>query len=173
MTAAKRPLWTCPRCGNRFVTRNLWHSCVRVSVREHLAGRPREVVRLYREVARAVRSCGPGVRSVSSRSRTGWMVRTRFAGVEFRRDHVRLSFWLKREVSSPRLRSTHLRGDDWIYALPVRSAAELDDELRGWLCEAYLVGRQEAGSRRPGTSGRGARRGPRDDAPSRASRGSS
>jgi hypothetical protein len=145
----------------------MWHSCVRVSVREHLAGRPREVVLLYREVAKAVRSCGPGVRNVSSRSRTGWMVRARFAGVEFRRDHVRLSFWLKREISSSRLRSTYLGGDDWIYALPIRTADELDEEVRGWLCEAYLVGRQES------VGGRGARRGPHEDAPSRASRGSS
>jgi hypothetical protein len=36
-TAAKIPprvehpsLWKCPRCGHRFVTRNLWHSRVRV-----------------------------------------------------------------------------------------------------------------------------------------------
>ena len=26
MTAA-RPLWTCPECGAKFVSKNLWHSC--------------------------------------------------------------------------------------------------------------------------------------------------
>ncbi len=25
--AKVRPLWTCPRCGLKLVTRNLWHSC--------------------------------------------------------------------------------------------------------------------------------------------------
>ena len=26
---SRRPLWVCPKCGHRFVTKNLWHSCVR------------------------------------------------------------------------------------------------------------------------------------------------
>jgi hypothetical protein len=120
----------------------MWHSCVRVAVRDHLRGRPGAVVDLYRAIARVVRGCGPGVRSVSSKTRTGWMVRARFAGVEFRKDHVLLSFWLKREISSPRLRSAYYGRRDWVYTLPVRSASDLDEELRAWLCEAYLVGRQ-------------------------------
>jgi hypothetical protein len=44
------------------------------------------------EVARAVRSCGPDVRPVCSKTRIGWMVRTRFAGVTFRKDHLVLGF---------------------------------------------------------------------------------
>ena len=24
-----KPLWTCPKCGHSFVTRNIWHSCNR------------------------------------------------------------------------------------------------------------------------------------------------
>jgi hypothetical protein len=121
----------------------MWHSCVRVTVRDHLKGRPREQVELYREIGRIVRSFGPGVRNVSSRSRTGWMARVRFAGVKFRRDHVLLSFWLKRKVASPRLKAAYLGRSDWVYDTRVTSPADLDAELLGWLREAYLVGRQE------------------------------
>jgi hypothetical protein len=116
---------------------------VRVSVRDHLRGRPREVVAIYRELGRVVRSFGPGVRTVSSKTKTGWMARVRFAGVEFRRDHLVLSFWLKREISNPRLRREHYGRSDWGYSLPVRSPVEVDDELTAWLREAYRVGRQE------------------------------
>src|SRR6516162_7332036 len=28
----KRSLWTCPRCRQRFVTRNAWHSCTSFKV---------------------------------------------------------------------------------------------------------------------------------------------
>lgn len=121
----------------------MWHSCVRITVRDHLRGRPREQVELYRELARIVRSLGPGVTNVSSKTRTGWMARARFAGVQFRRDRLLLGFWLKREISSPRLKATYLGRSDWIYETSVVSASELDDELRGWLREAYFVGRQE------------------------------
>jgi len=27
--AKLRPLWACPKCGQRFVSPNVWHSCVR------------------------------------------------------------------------------------------------------------------------------------------------
>jgi len=26
------PLWTCPRCGAKLVTKNLWHSCGRATL---------------------------------------------------------------------------------------------------------------------------------------------
>jgi hypothetical protein len=116
---------------------------VRVSVRDHLRGRPREVVAIYRELGRVIRSFGPGVRTMSSKTRTGWMARVRFAGVEFRKDHLVLSFWLKREIRTPRLRPAHYGRNDWVYSLPVRSPADVDEELTTWLHEAYLVGRQE------------------------------
>ncbi len=31
MVAARTPLWTCPKCGERFVSPRLWHSCGRFS----------------------------------------------------------------------------------------------------------------------------------------------
>lgn len=121
----------------------MWHSCVRVTVRDHLRGRPPEVVAIYRELARFVRSLGPGVRTVSSKTRTGWMARARFAGVEFRKDHLVLSFWLKREISDARLRAAHYGRNDWVYTLRVRSPEEVDGQVGAWLRESYLVGRQE------------------------------
>jgi hypothetical protein len=33
-------LWTCPRRGWRFTARNTWHSCVRMTVEDHLAPAP-------------------------------------------------------------------------------------------------------------------------------------
>lgn len=71
------------------------------------------------------------------------MVRARFAGVQFRNDHLVLAFWLKRRVQSSRLRHEHLERNDHLYELRLRTADDIDDRVGGWLCEAYLVGRQE------------------------------
>lgn len=38
-------MWTCPRCGKHFVTRNMWHSCVRVERPEDLDGQVRRWLR--------------------------------------------------------------------------------------------------------------------------------
>jgi hypothetical protein len=127
----------------------MWHSCVRVTVAEYLRGKPRSLVELYRAIGRVVRACGPGVRPVSSKTRTGWMVRARFAGVEFGKDHLVLAFWLKRRIQSPRLRVEHYGRNDWGYRLRVHDAEDLDDEVRDWLCEAYRVGRQDPEPTKP------------------------
>jgi hypothetical protein len=38
MARTKKPLWTCPKCGHRFVTRNMWHSCSDYSLESHFEG---------------------------------------------------------------------------------------------------------------------------------------
>jgi hypothetical protein len=137
------PLWTCPRCGQRYAGRNMWHSCEVVPLETHLAGKPR-AAELFAAFRAAVEEHGP-VTVISTKSRFGFMRRVRFAGVvRAKRDSLRIGFWLKRNVESPRfLRVQHLAGDDWIYELELRAESDLDAELRGWLAEAFRVGDQE------------------------------
>jgi hypothetical protein len=151
------PLWTCPRCGKSYVTRNLWHSCVVVPPEQHFEGRP-EARRLFDQLLAALEREGPVTVSVS-KTRVEIMTRARFAGVEVRRDWLRLHFWLKRVIASPRFARIDHYGRDHVYTLALRSADQLDDELRGWLREARSVGDQEAIAAQ-----RVARRHQRDDA---------
>jgi len=55
----KKHLWKCPKCGHRFVTRNLWHSCVRVSLASHFRGKDPIVRKLFDRIRALVRRCGP------------------------------------------------------------------------------------------------------------------
>ena len=61
---AQRPLCTCPRCGKSYVTRNMWHSCVVVSLESHFEGRPR-ARQLYDAVLNFLEVDGPIAVSVS------------------------------------------------------------------------------------------------------------
>ena len=72
------------------------------------------------------------------------MVRVRSAGVtRLRKDGLVCSFWLKREIGSPRFTKVELLGRrDWVYQFVLREEVELDDEVRGWMEKAYEVGRQ-------------------------------
>ena len=47
MARRQQPLWKCPRCGHRFVSRNLWHSCVRVRLADHFWGKAPGVRQLF------------------------------------------------------------------------------------------------------------------------------
>jgi hypothetical protein len=81
---AQRPLWTCPRCGKSYVTRNMWHSCVVVPLESHFVGRPRARER-YDAVLSFLEADGPITVSVS-KTRIELMTRARFAGVRVRRE---------------------------------------------------------------------------------------
>ena len=52
-------MWTSPNCGRRFTGRNMWHSCVKLSVDDRLARVPAWVGELYRGFGSMVRACGP------------------------------------------------------------------------------------------------------------------
>ena len=139
---ATRPLWTCPRCGNRFVSRNLWHSCVVVPIDDHFRGRPR-ARQLFDSYLTAVRSLGP-VTVVSSKSRIAFMTRVRFAGCQVRKDWLLAAFWLVRQVRSPRFSKVESLGPRiWLYHFPIRDESDIDDEMMAWMAEARLVGDQE------------------------------
>jgi hypothetical protein len=139
-----RPLWTCPDCGQRFVTPRMWHSCVRLDEDGFFAGREAQRA-LYEAWLAFVRRCGPVAVNVS-RTRISFQGRVRFAGVpRVTRDGIVCSFWLKRRIDSPRLRVEHIPPGDWIYQFRLTDPDQLDDEVAGWLAEAYEVGMQRRG----------------------------
>ena len=58
------PLWTCPKRGKSYVTRNLWHSCVVVPLERHFEGRP-AAGELFAALLTAMEREGPVTVSVS------------------------------------------------------------------------------------------------------------
>lgn len=132
-------LWTCPRCGARFVTRNLWHGCGDYSVDGFFEGTGARLRALYDAWVSLVGEFGP-FGQVPTKSRIAFMVRVRFAGVvRLRKDGLVCGFWLKRRIDSPRFTQVeHLGRSDWIYQFVLRD-------------EKSSMTRSEIGSVRPTT----------------------
>jgi hypothetical protein len=108
----------------------------------HFSGRPR-ARQLFDAYLAAVQSLGP-VTVVSSKSRIAFMTRVRFGGCQVRKDWLLASFWLVREVRSPRFSKVETLGPRiWLYSIPIRDESDIDDEFMAWLAEARLVGDQE------------------------------
>ena len=76
------------------------------------------------------------------KTRISFVTRARFAGVvRFGGTRWSPGSGLKRPVSSGRFTKVeHIERQDWVYQLLLRSEADFDDELHGWLNEAYEVG---------------------------------
>ncbi len=135
-------LWRCRRCGHRFVTRNMWHSCSNHSLAYHFRGRDPTLRRVFDHYLAFVRSLGP-VTVIPQATRITFQARVRFAGAVVRKQWIEGGLWLKRRVDDPRFtRVEHYGRNDWVYRFRLQHAADLDGALKTYLCEAYAVGRQ-------------------------------
>jgi len=163
---AKPGLWRCPRCGHRFVTRNLWHSCADVSVASHFEGRPLVLRRMYRAWLAFVRRHGGPVTVSPNRTRITFMAEVRFAGCVAMRDRLRCNFALARRVGDPRFTEVKEEVPGW-WAHRFELAGDtrvLDARLGRLVAESY----REFGMRgRLRGRAVGTETGPRRDRPSR------
>ena len=140
--AKLRPLWRCPECGERFVTKNLWHSCGKQTLKDLFARSKPHVLPLFRKFAKMVRACGP-VRMIPQKTRVVFQVRVRFAGAYPRKSYLLCGFALPYRSADPRFvkienYAPHFQG----HLLRVASEADLDGQVQRWLHEAYKVGAQ-------------------------------
>ena len=132
-------LWLCPRCGARLVSRNLWHSCVQVTLEELFARSEPSVLELARTYVAMLHSLGD-VQVIPQKTRLVCVARVRFAGLSPRRHAFLASFSLHRWLDSPRIVKTVDYGPRWrSHHVLVQSQTDLDDELRTWLQEAHDV----------------------------------
>jgi len=136
-------LWVCPRCGARLVSRNLWHSCGRFTLEDLFAKARPGVLDLARSYVDLLHSLGD-VQVIPQKTRLVCVARVRFAGLSPRRGGFRASFALRRWLQSPRIAKMADYGPNWRgHFVDIRSAGDLDDELRAWLEESYeTVGMQ-------------------------------
>jgi hypothetical protein len=133
-----RPLWTCPRCGHRFVSANIWHSCSQHTVDEHFARAEPHVRAAFDRLVALYERCGPIV-VVSQKTRIVFMVRVRFGGCTVRRDRLLTSVSLTRRVDHPRWTKVEELAPSWIaHHFAIREPGELDDpDLAELVCESY------------------------------------
>jgi Domain of unknown function (DUF5655) len=147
-STTSRPLWTCPKCGRRFISRNMPHSCGRYSVDRFLAGKSRHAISLFEHFSALVRECGP-VLIAPAKTRIGFQVRMIFAAVIKLSDHrLEAHVVLTRRLERPRFRRIEtLTPKCYVHHFRIESLSELDEEVKSWLREAYQVGTQEHLSR--------------------------
>ncbi len=136
-TSRPAPQWRCPRCGHRFVTPNLPHSCATHRLAEHFAGRPRHLRLLFSRFVAVARACGP-VTVYAQKSRIVLQSRVRFASAIVHADWVEAKVWLRRRASHPSLRRTESLGAAaWYLHFSLREPSDLDEALAALVREAY------------------------------------
>ena len=119
----------------------MWHSCSRHELEDHFKGKSPFVRELFDRYLAMVKKCGP-VTVYAQKTRIVFQVRVRFAGAVIRKSWVEGGFWLKRRIEHPRFRVETITPHDHVYRFRLERLEDFDDELAGFLREAYAVGCQ-------------------------------
>jgi hypothetical protein len=142
MVAELPPLWVCPKCGAKLVSANMWHACGDHTVEKFLEGKGPKARALFGRFVELIGACGP-FEYAPAKTRVAFMVRVRFAGVSNLSERgMTCAFGLRRRLESARIRKVELYGSWYGHYLRITAPEELDDEVLGWLREAYAVGEQ-------------------------------
>jgi hypothetical protein len=137
--AKRRTLWRCPKCGHRFATRNLWHSCGRYRLADHFTGKPPQLRAAFRRFVAAARACGP-VTVYAQKSRIVIQARVRFAGAVVRKGSIDAGVWLRRRVTHPRVRRIEDFGRlGYGIHLRLTQPSDVDARVVGFIREAYAL----------------------------------
>lgn len=140
-----RPLWQCPKCGKRFVTRNMWHGCDPYTVEQFLEGKGSRARALFHHFTEMMESIGPYVMSPNRTTGIAFMVRVRFGGVRTLSDRgMTIAFALPYEVHHPRIHKIEVYTSGWFgHIMRITAPEEMDDQVREWLRASYhLMGEQ-------------------------------
>lgn len=140
MTSA---LWTCPECGHRFVTRNMWHSCSNFGLDHHFGRSSPQVRATFDRYLEAIRSCGD-VAVIPQKTRIAIQADVRFAGCMVRKKWLVATLWLTRRVEHPTLQRTEVYGPrSFGHHFRLEAPDDVDPALVELIEEAYRVGLRE------------------------------
>jgi hypothetical protein len=131
-----KPLWTCPSCRRQFANRNQQHSCGQFTVEQLLEGKPPEAVELFERLAEMIQGYGAVVVS-PTKTRVLYKVRTVFASVGVSKGWLDVVFVLGRRLKHRRIKKAQEEYPGIVHFLRVERAEDIDDDLAGWLEEAY------------------------------------
>jgi hypothetical protein len=130
--------WTCPDCGRTFGRNRQSHECApALSLEEYFATGPEWERPIFEAVRAHLESLGPVLIEPVS---VGIFFKSNGTLVELRpkTKWVAMSFPLSRRLAHPRIARKPIASGRKIYHfVNLTSAADIDDELRGWLTESF------------------------------------
>ena len=147
MAHSDADLWTCPACGEKFATKNLWHSCGRFSLEALFERCEPSVWKTYlslEEMAKGVAN----FHVIAQKTRICFQLRTRCAGAVPFKSYLRFSFVARRVIEHPKIaRVETYAPDQHVHYVKLSSPSEVDGIVREWLEVSTEYGEQRG--RRP------------------------
>ena len=143
MPSKQKPLWTCPKCGNKFVTKNMWHSCGKYNLDDLFASSEPHVRKIFDKIVELIKVLG-SFTVIPQKTRVTLQVRVRFLSIMIRKSHLICGFWFAKTHKSPRFHKIEEIAPKAIsHEVRIESLDDFDEEFKSWLKESYAIGKQK------------------------------
>ena len=142
---AQRSLWQCPKCGQTFVTANVWHSCINVPLDVHFEGKPPGLRKSFDALVKAARAFGT-VTLRPVKTRIALQANTRFAAVTPRKSDLHCHVVLGHGTPRPPIRRVEKVGNSYVHSFVIATPADVDTRVKDLLGEAYRLDSERHGA---------------------------
>jgi hypothetical protein len=137
--SSKLSVWTCAACGRQFARAKQSHSCKPQSVGSHFAGKDPALRELFDLIVGRLEKTGD-VRADAVQSSIHLIGTHPFAGVQVRREYLRISFLSQHPIDSPRITGRLVLGPRRVeHVVLVRGKNDVKGELLKWLADAQRM----------------------------------
>ena len=136
-------LWTCPDCGEKFTTKNVWHSCGRFTLEALFERCDPLVWETYKALEKMALELAP-FHVIPQKTRVSFQLRTRCAGGTPYKSYFRFHFLAREVFQHPRIvKVDSYAKDQHDHTVKLNSPADVDDQVRAWLEISMLYGEQK------------------------------
>ena len=137
------PLWECPVCHRQFPNANQSHACGIHDIEHHFRNRSPGIRALYDRFVEAIDEVGPVIIN-PEKTRIAFQVRMSFAQITPRNRWLDGHLVLARRCESPMFSKIETFSPrNHIHVFRIVHASDINEELRGYLRDAYAVGEQK------------------------------
>ncbi len=138
-------MWTCPKCKQKFVNTNQWHSCGQNSVDNFLSNKTETAIQLYNYLISEFRKIGD-FELHPAKTRIALNKRMRFAsinrlGTDFIDAHLVFTAAFTDNHCFHRIDEVTKRA--YVHHFRLYRKADLTDELREYMALAYRIGTRQ------------------------------
>ncbi|HWA82242.1 MAG TPA: DUF5655 domain-containing protein [Fimbriimonadaceae bacterium] len=135
-------LWTCPKCGEKFAGKNMWHSCGKFSLESLFQGCDPTVWDTYQALRKMALEVAP-FHVIAQKSRICFQLRTRCAGGTPAKSHFRFSFLSREVVEHPRIMKIEsFAPDQHGHTVRLSRPEDVDEQIKEWLRLSTEYGEQ-------------------------------
>ena len=135
-------LWICPKCGEKFATKNTWHSCGRFTLEALFAQCDPVVYETYKALEKLALEVAP-FHVIPQKTRIVFQLRTRCAGGTPYKSYFRFRFMARKLIQHERIvKVESYAKDQHDHSVKLFTPEDVDETIGEWLRLSTEYGNQ-------------------------------